>query len=104
MFLKVAKIPKNSTLMQHLNSNELVHLDSMTRYMYRLFVLMMEMFNFKVNLRVAHFWARKDANGNWLGAAGALNRSEVDFCVTGLKWAIERVGVFEQTAAAYHAQ
>lgn len=72
--------------------------------MYSLFVLMMEMFNFRVNLRLAHLWGMKDANGKWHGAVGALNRSQVDFCVTGLRWANERYGVYEQTAAAYHAQ
>lgn len=55
--------------------------------MYRLFVLMMESFNFKVNLRLAHLWGMKDTDGNWQGAVGALNRSHVDFCVTGLRWA-----------------
>lgn len=100
----MANIPKNTTLLQHLNSNERVHLDSMSRYMYSLFVLMMEMYNFRVNLRLAHLWGIKDADGKWHGAVGALNTSQVDFCVTGLRWANERYGVYEQTAAAYHAQ
>lgn len=72
--------------------------------MYRLFVLMMEMFNFRVNLLLTHVWGRKDSDGNWHGAVGALNHSEVDFCITGLRWAVERYGVYEQTTAAYYAQ
>lgn len=72
--------------------------------MYRLFVLMTEMFNFSINLRLAHFWGIKDSDGNWKGAVSALNHSQVDFCITGLRWANERYGVYEQTTAAYHAQ
>lgn len=72
--------------------------------MYRLFILMMEMHNFKANFRVSNLWGLKDSSGNWHGAIGALNRGQVDFCITGLRWANERYGVYEQTTAAYHAQ
>lgn len=72
--------------------------------MYRMFLLIMEMFNFKANLRLTNVWGLKDKHGYWRGAVGALNRSQVDFCVTGLRWANERYGVYEQTTAAYHAQ
>lgn len=101
---QLVNVPENKTFLDHLNSNELVHLDSMSRYMYRLFLLMTQMFNFKMNLRLTHLYAPKDSDGKWHGAVGALNRSEVDFCVTGLKWANGRYGVYEQTTAAYYAQ
>ncbi|XP_037041261.1 ionotropic receptor 75a-like [Bradysia coprophila] len=100
----LANIPKSLTFLEHLQSNEFVHLDSISRYMYRLFLLMMEMYNFKVNLKLTNLWGLKDDQGYWHGAVGALNRSQVDFCVTGLRWANERYGVYEQTTAAYHEQ
>lgn len=76
----------------------------MTRLMYNLFLLMMEMFNFKVNLRLAHLWGLKDSAGTWHGAVGVLNRSQADFCITGLRWANERYGVYEATIPTYYAQ
>lgn len=101
---KLTNVPNHTTFIDHLNSNELVHLDSMNRLMYRLFVLMMDMFNFKVHLRLANIWGSLDSKSKWHGAIGMINRSEVDFCFSGLRWDNTRYGVFEQTTHAYFVQ
>lgn len=76
----------------------------MNRMMYRLFTIMMDMYNFNTHIRVSNIWGLLDSNRRWHGAIGMLNRSEVDLCITALRWDNKRYTAFEQTAHASHFQ
>lgn len=71
---------------------------------YRLFVLLMDMHNFKINVRLSSIWGSLDSNGKWHGAVGMINRSEVDLCITALRWDNQRYGAYEHTTHSYHVQ
>lgn len=101
---KLTNIPNQTTYLDHLNSNELTHLDSMSRMMYRIFILISDMYNFKTNIRLSNIWGSLDSTGKWHGAIGAINRSEVDFSITALRWDESRYGAFEHTTHSYHVQ
>lgn len=64
----------------------------------------MQMFNFKMAVRRAKIWGYLQANGSWLGAIGLINRSEIDICLSGLRWEDERYGAFDQTTHTYFSQ
>lgn len=79
-------------------------MDSMNRNVYRIFQLLMEMYNFKMTMRRSNIWGLLQPNGSWIGALGLLNRSEVDIGISGLRWENERYGAYDQTTNAYLAQ
>lgn len=83
--------------MEHLRSIESTHLDNMNRLGYHLVVILMDMHNFKVHIRLATIWGALDAKKRWLGTIGMVNRSEVDFSTTNVKLSFERYGAFEFT-------
>ncbi len=101
---KLTNIPNQTTYLEHLNSDDSTHLDSMSRLMYRVFLLMKDMLNFKLTIRLSSIWGFRDSAGKWHGAIGMTNRSEVDLCMSGLRWDNLRYGAFEHTTHAYHVQ
>lgn len=79
-------------------------MDSGDKNNYRLYQLMMDMFNFKLFVHRASVWGILSPNGTWKGVIGMLSRNEVDLAVPAFRWANERYGVFEQTTHSYHIQ
>lgn len=76
----------------------------MERNNYRLFQLMMNMYNFTLLTHRALIWGAVSPNGTWKGGIGMLSRDEVDVCTSALRWANERYGIFEQTTHTYYVQ
>lgn len=72
--------------------------------MYRIFILIMDRHNFTMNIRLSNIWGLLDSKGKWHGAIGMINRSEVDLCLTALRWDNKRYGAFEHTTHSYHVQ
>lgn len=101
---KIPKLPKNKTFLQHIDSDEYPYLDSGDKNTYRLFQLIMEMFNFKLSVRRATAWGVLSSNGTWKGIIGMLSREEVDFGIPAYRWANERYGLFEQTTQSFYVQ
>lgn len=90
--------------MEHLNSNENTHLDSSSKNSYRMYQFLTEMFNFKMAIRRSAIWGALKSNGTWIGALGLINRSEVDICVSGVRWEVDRYGAFEQTTEGFYVR
>lgn len=80
---------------------ENVQTDSIDRFNYHLFKLIMEMYNFKLFVRRSNIWGVKMSNGSWRGSIGMLNRSKVDIMISGVRWDNERYGAFDQTTNTY---
>lgn len=53
----------------------------------RVFQILSEMFNFKMSIRRATVWGRL-RNKTWNGVVGLLNRSEIDFAISGLAYSV----------------
>lgn len=102
--ISLNNVPNHTTFLEHINSNKFTHLDSMNRMAYRLFLIMMDMYNFTMNLRVSDIWGSLDSEGRWHGAIGLLNRSEVDLAISAFRWTNVRYGAFEHTTHSYHVQ
>lgn len=64
----------------------------------------MQMYNFKLTVRRAKIWGHLQSDGYWQGAVGLINRSEVDICISGLRWEEERYGAFDQTTNSFYVQ
>lgn len=79
-------------------------MDNISRNNYRLFKILTEMFNFKIFLRRGRLWGGRTENGSWTGVVGLLNRSEIDFSVTGVRWDDDRYGVFESTTDSFYVE
>lgn len=90
--------------MEHVESKENTQLNSLDRNVYKLFELIMEMYNFKVLIRRARTWIVVDADGRWSGSVGILRRGEVDVAISGLRHSEERYGLLEATRHCYFAQ
>lgn len=90
--------------MEHLESEESYHMDNMNRMSYRLVVVLKDMYNFRMHIRLVTLWAARDPKGKWLGAIGMVNRSEVDFGITSVKLSFERYGSFELTTLSHRNQ
>lgn len=103
-FFKLRNVPKNISYLEHLRSNDLGYINSASRTNYRLFTLIMDKHNFKISIRVAESWAALDSSGIWHGAIELVNRSEVDFCLTPLRWENDRYGLVEHTTHTYYAR
>ncbi|KAG4074482.1 hypothetical protein HA402_015771 [Bradysia odoriphaga] len=97
-------IPNGKTYIQHLQSEDSYHLDNMNRMSYRLVHVLMDMYNFKIHLRLATIWGSLDSKKRWLGAIGLLNRSEVDFSTTCVRLGVECYGAFEFTTYSHRNQ
>lgn len=78
-----------------------VQTDSIDRFNYHLFKLIMEMCNFKMFVRRSNVWGVKMPDGSWRGSIGMLNRSEVDIMISSVRWDNERYGTFDQTTSTY---
>lgn len=100
MFLQIPKTPNNETFIDHLESVDLTHVNSMSRLNYRLFQIIQQMYNFKIFLQRAHTLGDLN-NGRWKGAIGMINRQEVDLCLSGLRWENKHYGAFETTTNTY---
>lgn len=92
------------TYLEHLSSNDLVYLNSASRINYHLFALIMDIYNFKIFIHLSSHFASLDSTGKWHGAIEMINRKEVDFCLTPLRWENDRYGLVEHTTHSYHAQ
>lgn len=90
--------------MEHINSNENTHLDSSSKNTYRIHQYLAEMYNFKMAIRRSKIWGALKSDGNWIGALGLVNRSEVDLCLSGVRWENDRYGAFEQTTEGYYVR
>ncbi|XP_037037927.1 uncharacterized protein LOC119075564, partial [Bradysia coprophila] len=97
-------IPENVTFLEHLQSNDYPYVNNLGRINYRLFTLIEDIYNLKVQVRVAEFYAHLDASHNWHGAIDLVKRRKVDFGLTPLRWEDDRYGVVEHTTHSYHAQ
>ncbi|KAJ6647072.1 Ionotropic receptor 75a [Pseudolycoriella hygida] len=97
------KVPKDITFMEHLRSNDLGYVNNVSRFGYHIFSLIMDIHNFKIHIHVANIFAYFDSSG-WHGAIDAVNRSEVEFCLTPLRWENDRYGLLEQTIHIYHVR
>lgn len=49
-------------------------------------------------------WGAQTPNGTWIGALGMINRSEVDICISDVRWETDRYGAFEQTTNGYYVR
>nr|QGW45452.1 ionotropic receptor 75b [Bradysia odoriphaga] len=99
----IPKIPNHETFLQHLESVEFPHLNTISRFNYRIFQIMQQMFNFKIFLQRAN--SDGDLrNGRWQGAIGMINRREVDISVSGYRWKDEYYDAFEATVNSYATQ
>lgn len=79
-------------------------MDNMSKSNYRVFQILMEMFNFNMVIRRGKVWGALVPDGSWNGVVGMLNRSEIDISISGLRWESDRYGVFDQTANSFYVQ
>lgn len=80
--LTINDIPAGETLQSHLDSEENVDRDTMSRFNYRLFRMMEEMHNFSIYVLRTGVWGTNE-NGTrpWNGAIGFTERKEVS-CIS----------------------
>lgn len=90
--------------MEHLKSNEYPQLNSLDRSSYKLFEIMMEMYNFEVFVHRTKQWMSLDSNGRWGGTLGMVQRGEVDVAITGIRHQDDRYGQIETTTHCYFVQ
>lgn len=74
----------------------------MSRFNYRLFRMIEQMHNFRIQLIRTAVWGTNKNNTPWNGAVGFTVRHEVDLQLTPLRWSPERFGVYESTAYTYN--
>lgn len=67
-------VPKNNTFLEHINSDENPRLHSMSKNNYRVVQLPMQMYNFKMNIRLTKIWGYLQPDGHWQGAVALINR------------------------------
>lgn len=79
-------------------------MDNMSKSNYRVFQVLMEMYNFSMVLRRTRVWGGHLSDGSWSGVVGLLNRSEIDISVSALRWEHDRYGVFDQTTNSFYAE
>jgi len=72
--LQLRNIPENRTFLEHLQSNAHPYHDNLGRISYRLFMLIKDIYNLEIQIRVASFYAHLDESGNWHGAIDLVNR------------------------------
>lgn len=90
--------------MEHIDSDEFPFMDSLSRSSYRSISLVMEMFNFKMLIRRVRDWGGLKPDGKWIGLVGMINRSEADFTISGVRWDMDRYGVFDQTTDSFYVR
>lgn len=78
-------------------------MDNMSKSNYRVFQILMQMYNFSMVIRRAKVWGAL-VNGSWNGVVGLLNRTEIDIAVSGLRWESDRYGVFDQTTNSFYVE
>lgn len=101
--LQIPKTPNNESFLDHLESVDSAHINTVTRFNYRLFQIMQQMYNFKIFLQRANSWGDLK-NGRWQGAIGIINRQEVDIGESGFQWKNEHYDAFEATTNSYAAR
>lgn len=79
-------------------------MDNMSKSNYRVFQILMEMYNFRMLIRRARVWGVLQKNGSWNGVVGLINRTEIDISISGLRWESDRYGVFDQTANSFYVE
>lgn len=77
-------------------------MDTKERGNYRVYDVLMEMFNFKVQIRRGKIWGALQSDGFWIGVVGSLNRSEIDLSISSLRWENDRYGVLDQTTDTFY--
>lgn len=78
-------------------------MDNMSKSNYRVFQILMQMYNFRMVIRRAKVWGFL-VNGSWTGVVGLLNRTEMDISISGLRWESDRYGVFDQTTNSFYVE
>lgn len=96
-------MPNQETFLDHLESVDNAHLNTINRFNYRLFVIMQQMYNFTIFLQRADIDGDLK-NGRWSGAIGMVHRHEVDICESGLRWRNEYYDTIEATTNSYASQ
>lgn len=97
---QIPNTPEKETFLEHLESVDSPHMNTISRFNYRLFQIMQQMFNFTIFLQRANSWGNL-MNGRWQGAIGMVNRQEVDLCESGFGWNNEHYEAFEATTNSY---
>lgn len=64
----------------------------------------MEMFNFKMKILRVRNWGGLNSDGAWIGLVGLLNSSEIDVSISGVRWDVDRYGVFDATTDSFYVQ
>lgn len=95
-------MPANKTFFEYIHSDELPFKDTKERGNYRVFQILSSMFNFKMEIRRGLLWGALKSNGFWIGAVGSLNRSEIDFSISNLRWENDRYGTLDQTTDTFY--
>ncbi|XP_077290333.1 ionotropic receptor 75a-like [Arctopsyche grandis] len=72
----------------------------MHRYGYNIYLILMEMFNFKIKIVRTNTWGTLK-NGSWTGVMGALTNHQAEVSVTPLQFKIERMGFIDSTSIIY---
>lgn len=103
-YFQLRNIPENVTFLDYLPSSDLKYFDNNSRINYHLFVLIGDIYNFKIHIRLAESFAYVDSSGSWHGAIKLITRRKVNFCMTALRWENDRYGLVEHTTHSYHAQ
>lgn len=78
-------------------------MDNMSKSNYRVFQILMQMYNFSMVIRRTKVWGAL-VDGRWKGVVGLLNRTEIDISVSGLRWESDRYGVFDQTTNSFYVE
>lgn len=55
-------------------------------------------------VRRSKIWGAIKPDGTWIGALGLVNRSELDICISGVRWENDRYGAFEQTTEGFYVR
>lgn len=79
-------------------------MDTKERGNYRVYDVLMEMFNFNVAIRRGKIWGALQPDGFWIGVVGSLNRSEIDLSISSLRWENDRYGVLDQTTDTFYIE
>ncbi|KAH8330645.1 hypothetical protein KR067_006010 [Drosophila pandora] len=73
---------------------DFVHLqqfDPMSRKTYQFFQLVMEMFNFRLQMIITDKWGEILKDGSWSGVMGHVTRGTADFAVTPMRFVLDRL-------------
>lgn len=79
-------------------------MDTKERGNYRVYQILMQMYNFRVVIRRGRIWGARKPDGFWKGVVGALNRSEIDLSITSLRWENDRYGMLDQTTDTFYVK